>query len=186
MPLALSLAFVIGRFSVEQQPTSAAAGADPAHRAPRAASATAAWPQWLTGTPSPAAAPQSGAEQVEAASAGAGERAGRRASGLRTPVSPEVAARVNEEASANLEALRPRLVSSCWPRGGLPNGRARTTLTYQVTFNPEGREIARGILDDRKAPAGEFGQCLRRLEGTSLSVSPPGTYVTLKVPVTYP
>jgi hypothetical protein len=93
---------------------------------------------------------------------------------------------VQEEARAELERMREHVVSRCWPRGGLRGGRRQTTLTYNVTFDPTGREVARGVLEDRRAPAGEFGRCLRRLEGTSLSVAPPGTFVSLRLPVTYP
>jgi hypothetical protein len=82
--------------------------------------------------------------------------------------------------------MRPLFVSRCWPRGGLGGGRREATVTYDLTFDPGGREIARGMLEDRRAPAGEFGRCLRQLENTSLAVSPPGSFVTLRVPVTYP
>jgi hypothetical protein len=105
---------------------------------------------------------------------------------LRTPLSPEAQARVHDDAYSEIERTREHVVARCWPRDGLPGGRRQTTVTYNVTFDPAGREIARGVLEDRRAPAGEFGRCLRRLEGTSLSVEPPGTFVTLRLPVTYP
>jgi hypothetical protein len=104
----------------------------------------------------------------------------------RTPLSPETRARVHEEASSEIERTREHVVARCWPRDGLPGGRRETTVTYNVTFDPAGREIARGVQEDRRAPAGEFGRCLRRLGGAPLSVPPPGTFVTLKLPVTYP
>jgi hypothetical protein len=97
-----------------------------------------------------------------------------------------VAARVREEAVAQLEELRPHAVSSCWPREKLAKGPARTTLTYHVTFDPDGREIARGIADDRHAPAAGFASCVQRLRDNSLSVSRTGTYVSLRLPVSYP
>jgi hypothetical protein len=105
---------------------------------------------------------------------------------LRTPLSPEARELVADDARAGIERLREQVVSRCWPRDGLPGGRRQATVTYHVTFDPSGREIARGLLEDRRAPAGEFGRCLRRLAGAPLSVSPPGTFVTLKLPVTYP
>jgi hypothetical protein len=97
----------------------------------------------------------------------------------------EVEARVHHEVRAAIERLRPQVVARCWPSDGLPGGRRETTVTYDVTFDPAGREVARGVLAEGEAPAA-FGECLRRLETTSLSVSPTGNYVSLRFPVTYP
>jgi hypothetical protein len=85
-----------------------------------------------------------------------------------------------------VEEQRREVVSSCWPREGLPRGQRSATVTYNVTFDPQGREVARGIGQDRRAPAGEFGKCLAQLQTTPFSISPPGRYVTLRVPVAYP
>lgn len=183
-PAAVALAFVVGRWTVAPS----AAGGPPG-------------PQRVASSPRPAgdrspsiatlfAATLRGAETASTAQPvdgrqGAEERVEARPARLRTPLPPEVQTRVREEAYAGLERLRPYVVERCWPRDGLSGGRSQTTLTYNVTFNPEGREVARGIIDDRRAPSGAFGRCLRRLGGTALAISPPGTYVTLKLPVTY-
>jgi len=53
-------------------------------------------------------------------------------------------------------------------------------------FDAQGREIGRGIGSDRAAPSGEFGKCLRKLEGTTFSIPPPGMQVSVSVPVTFP
>jgi hypothetical protein len=90
------------------------------------------------------------------------------------------------EVLTHVEQQRKRVVSSCWPKEGLPKGQRSATVTYSLTFNPEGREVGRGIVQDRRAPAGKFARCLGLLRGTAFSISPPGTYVTLKVPVAYP
>lgn len=182
------LAFVVGRWTVAAPDV----GSAPGQRGGAPASAPtgardrppASVATLFAGTV--LAAQAAAAAQVPSASPEAAESAGEETRAqLRRPLAPEVEARVHEEARAGLERLRQQVVERCWPRDGLPGGRRQTTVTYNVTFDPTGREIARGILDDRRSPAGAFGGCLRRLEGTSLSVSPTGSYVTLRLPVTY-
>jgi hypothetical protein len=86
----------------------------------------------------------------------------------------------------HVEEQRKRVVSTCWPREGPPRGQRSTTVTYNVTFDAEGREVGRGLVEDRRTPGGKFGKCLGRLTGMPFSISPPGTYVTLRIPVSYP
>jgi hypothetical protein len=95
-------------------------------------------------------------------------------------------AQYRAEVETHVEQQRRRVISTCWPKDGLPRGHRSTTVTYNVTFNPAGREVARGIVQDRRAPAGKFGKCLGQLHEAPFSISPPGTYVTLRIPVTYP
>jgi hypothetical protein len=181
-PALLALAFVLGRSTVDASPAS---GAPPRERPPAPARRGATLEAMAPRVPAaPPAAPIAPAVTAETPAEAEGARA--RASRLRTPLSPEAQARVNDDARAAIERARPHVVARCWPRDGLPGGRRRTTITYNVTFDPDGHEIGRGMLDDRRAPAGEFGKCLRRLPDAPLSVSPPGTFVTLRLPVTYP
>ena len=93
---------------------------------------------------------------------------------------------MTEATKHEIEKLRPYIVSRCWPAGGLAGGQTSAKLTFQITFDEKGREIARGISEDRSAPAGEFGSCLAKLEGMTLSIEPPGTNVGVSVPVTFP
>jgi hypothetical protein len=179
---AASLAFVAGRVSggpKAERAGSTDRGTPAGGREPWAAPAGAA-PS--ASAPAPVLAAPSAAPNQR----GEGTPSPRSATSLRGAAPPEVVARAREDAVAAIEAQRRQVVASCWPRGGLSNGRARTTLTYHVTFDREGREVARGLMDDRSAPAGEFARCLRRLPNSSLSVSRTGTYVTMKLPVTYP
>lgn len=101
-------------------------------------------------------------------------------------VEREVVVRATEDARAQLESLRPALVARCWPEGGLGNGRSRASVTFHVSFDREGREIARGIGEDRRSPAGPFARCLRTLPLGSLAVAPPGTPVGVKVALSFP
>jgi hypothetical protein len=98
----------------------------------------------------------------------------------------ELATRVREEAKAQFETYRNEIVSQCWPEKGLPRGARTAKLTINVTFDAQGHEIARGISEDRRAPAGEFGRCVRSLSGITLGVSPPGSNVAVSIPVSYP
>jgi hypothetical protein len=98
---------------------------------------------------------------------------------------PEILTRVTEETKARIETLRPQMISRCWPSGGLRGGRASARLTFNVAFDAQGREVMRGVSEDRRAPAGEFARCVREMEGT-MTVSAPGTNVTVSVPMTFP
>jgi hypothetical protein len=166
--VALALAFGAGRLTSEPHtpPPLPAAPEMPREPAP----APVDWPATLAPAPRAAAPAEATAP----------------AASYHAPLPPDRMAEYRAEVVTRVEEQRPRVVSTCWPREGLPNGRRSATVTYNVTFNPAGREVARGISQDRRAPAGTFGKCLGQLQGTQLSISPPGTYVTLRVPVTYP
>ena len=93
---------------------------------------------------------------------------------------------VAKEATAGIDSLRSYIVSSCWPASA--TGLATAKLTFNLTFDVQGREIARGIVEARKAsaPAREFSRCVRRLEGTTLAIAPPGANVGVSIPVAFP
>jgi hypothetical protein len=93
---------------------------------------------------------------------------------------------VTEETKAKFETLRAHIVSRCWRSGGFRGGPSSTNLTFSVAFDAQGHEIARGITEDRSAPAAEFVGCLRGLEGTTLSIAPPGANVGVTVQMTFP
>ncbi len=56
---------------------------------------------------------------------------------------------------AKLETLRGYIAESCWI--GSAAQRASAKLTSNPTFDAQGREIARGISEDGRAPARELG-----------------------------
>jgi hypothetical protein len=182
VPAIVAVAFVLGRGTIDPPARVTARHEDGSARESRIAarerSSSRGGPSYAGYAA--AATPQGGAVNGE------GSTAAPAPSQIRKPLAPEVQARVHHEVRAEIERLRPQVVARCWPSEGLPGGRRETTVTYDVTFDPQGREIARGVHDDRKAPAGKFGQCLRQLGGTSLSVSPTGTYHSLRLPITYP
>jgi hypothetical protein len=90
------------------------------------------------------------------------------------------------ETRQQLEAAKRDLVDRCWPAKGLPGGRTSARVTFSVAYDAYGREVGRGISDDRRAPSGELGRCLSRLPLGSLRVSPPGSSVGVKVALNLP
>ena len=98
----------------------------------------------------------------------------------------ELHGRVTQEAKAQLDTYRNEIVSRCWPANGLPRGARTARLTVNATFDAQGHEIARGISEDRRAPAGEFARCVRNLGGIRLGVAPPGSSVAISIPMSYP
>jgi hypothetical protein len=99
---------------------------------------------------------------------------------------PAMVAQATAEASAFLEASRAELNARCWPRDGLASGRPSTLVTFNVTFDPRGREIARGIGEDRKARAPELLRCLQKIPLGSLRISPTGANVGVRVAMRLP
>lgn len=97
-------------------------------------------------------------------------------------VTPELLNRVTSDASAQIETYRPQFVSRCTPPGGLGEG---AQVTFHVTFDAQGREIARGISENRRNRAGAFAKCMRELGGIEFSVPPPGTNVAVSVPMSF-
>jgi hypothetical protein len=59
-------------------------------------------------------------------------------------------------------------------------------FTFNLTFDGSGREIARGIGEDRRARAPEVASCLRRLPLGTLRVPAPGTRVGVRVALALP
>lgn len=166
------IAFALGRWAGDRQVAArppSAGHADPA--APDGAAA-GSWapvaPRAAAPSPAPAVAPAPAAAPSE-------ERRAR----------AETVARATEELSRSLEAARAGLAERCVPearRAGGPPAR----VTFNITFDAAGREIARGISDDRRAPAPEVARCLRKLPMGALRVSAPGASVGVRVAMTLP
>jgi hypothetical protein len=104
----------------------------------------------------------------------------------RPAASPEVVGLATEGARGQLESARASLVSQCWPGGPLGRGPEKTRLTFHLTFDAAGREVARGIAEDRGAPAGAFASCLRRLPAGTLTIPAPGARVGVRVAMSFP
>lgn len=90
------------------------------------------------------------------------------------------------ETRTQLEASKRDLVDKCWPAKGLPGGRTRTRVTFSVAYDAYGREVGRGISEDRRSPTGDLRKCLARLPMGTLRVSPPGSSVGVNVALNLP
>lgn len=99
------------------------------------------------------------------------------------PSRAEVEARAAADATVALEARRDRFVAAC---GGVDAGAVSQELTFSLAFDSQGREVGRGISDDRRAPANPVPECLRKLRDTPLKIEPPGEPVSVVVPFRFP
>jgi hypothetical protein len=91
-------------------------------------------------------------------------------------------------ARTRLERLRDEVIAPCLPRADAPDARRGTNVTFSLTFDARGREIARGVTADRRTPPDRaLAGCLRRLPRVgSITIPPPGSTVGVKVAMTLP
>jgi hypothetical protein len=114
--------------------------------------------------------------------------------GPAVPVMPNVAppsapaAKVNTErfAAALLEYHRPELVKRCWEpsRAAAPEP-PQTRMTIDVTFGPDGAQLARGFLEERGASRPEVTACVQQALPV-LRIPPQGVSVRVALPLTLP
>jgi hypothetical protein len=126
----------------------------------------------------PAAAPPAGPPQRPAAPAGAGLAP--------PPVSSGLRAQVQAAAAAALEQKRAELVQACWEPSFKKSAEPpQAKYIYNMTFDPAGKEIARGISEVRGMERSDTGQCLRSMP-LDLRVPPPGAHVGVHVELMLP
>jgi hypothetical protein len=99
---------------------------------------------------------------------------------------PQLVERVAAEVTRKLEESRSELIERCVPARRLVHGDPGARFTFNVTFDASGREIARGIGEDRRLRAPEVASCLRKLPIGSLRVSAPGATVGVRVAMHLP
>lgn len=134
-------------------------------------------------SPSPQLAPGA----PGAAAPGQAEAPGQ-AAALAAPAGPtdELKQKVARHATEALEAKRKDLVKECWAPAAKANPEpALARYSFNVTFDAEGTEIARGISDVRGFERPDVGQCLRQ-QPLGLRIPPPGVSVMVDVPFTLP
>lgn len=109
--------------------------------------------------------------------------------GLSGPaVSPEVQAAVEKAATAALaEEKKAVFIPKCWqPALKEKPQPAVAKFSLDMTFDPQGTEITRGLSEDRSAPRPDVANCLRTLP-MSLRVSPPPPVpVRVQLPLEFP
>lgn len=111
-----------------------------------------------------------------------------------TPPSPSATADASARSKATIdsdvaqaiEKLKQRTVKECWlPLKGQPGLPAKVKFVYSGSFDPTGKEVARGISEDREANAPKVSACLRSFS-MELTIPAPGQYVNVNVPFEVP
>jgi hypothetical protein len=99
-------------------------------------------------------------------------------------VSAETLARVEQDASAELEKAKREFVDVYWKQmaGQWPSS---ATFTYNLSFDPDGHEIARGV-SDGEGVAPEISESIKEGLSSPIKVAPPGRYVGVSLVLTVP
>ena len=104
------------------------------------------------------------------------------------PLEPPAAPRdeVARRASAALEAQRALLVERCWkPAVAKVPEPTSTKLTLSLSFDAEGLQIGRGVVEDRATSRADVTACvLSTLQ--PLSIPPPGAGAFIEIPFSLP
>lgn len=97
--------------------------------------------------------------------------------------SPPTVKQLRQHAQRALEAEKPRFVERCWtPSAGGPD---QIKLVFELLFDPEGREIGRGVTEVRDMARPDVADCVRGLP-LGLTIPPPGRPVELRVALLLP
>lgn len=89
-------------------------------------------------------------------------------------------------AEAIAEMKKTVFLPKCWqPSVAKAADPPKVKFVYEVTFNPEGAQIARGINEDRAGYRQDVSACLNALP-MDLKIPPPGTNVRVSLPLELP
>ncbi|WP_437293240.1 hypothetical protein [Sorangium sp. So ce426] len=140
--------------------------------------------------PSPSAGAASAAgSAARAAGAGAPARAAGPDAPARhvQPPAPSAArGEVATQAARALEAHRPALIERCYkPAVAAQPAPRGVKYVFNLTFDAQGRQLARGIIEDREASRPEVTACLVDAL-PPVAVAPPGANVRVDVPFSLP
>lgn len=86
-----------------------------------------------------------------------------------------------QQVGAAIDASRPGLQDACPQKPGKTLDR----FVLIISFNADGQEIGRGIADMQGNQHPDLGGCLIRAL-PNLTIPPPGNYVTVEAPFSYP
>jgi hypothetical protein len=96
-------------------------------------------------------------------------------------VTDELKSTVAKQAAKALEAEREELVKACWePAVKASPEPPKAKYIYNVSFDADGKEIARGVSETREMSRSDVAQCLRD-RPLSLRIPPPGVNVGVDV-----
>ena len=93
---------------------------------------------------------------------------------------------VARQAARALDAHRPALIERCYkPAVAAQPGPRGVRYVFNLTFDAQGRQIARGIIEDHEASRPEVTACLVAAL-PPVAVAPPGANVRVDVPFSLP
>lgn len=93
---------------------------------------------------------------------------------------------IDADVAKAIAALAQRTSKECYaPLKGQPGTPAKVKFVYSGSFDPTGKEVARGISEDREANSPMVAACLRAFK-MDLEIPAPGQYVNVNVPFEVP
>lgn len=107
------------------------------------------------------------------------------------PISPPPAPPVSRDAVAAavakaLDAMRADLLAKCWePHVRAHPGAKPFKIRVNVSLGPDGKQVARGISEDRRNDRSNVGMCLTQ-SMPAIEIAPPGGPVFVEVPFSLP
>lgn len=102
------------------------------------------------------------------------------------PVSPGVVTKATEDATKALEKAKTQLTESCWKPAlaASPEPKSARYL-FNLSFDAQGHELARGVTELRDASRADVGQCLRA-QPLGLEIPAPGAIIAVSIAVEFP
>jgi hypothetical protein len=93
---------------------------------------------------------------------------------------------VTRQASEALSYQRTRLRDVCYRPAVLAGGAQLSAVwTVNVTFDAQGNQLARGLVEQRGTSTPELTQCMGK-EIQPLTVPPPGATIMVEIPLAFP
>jgi hypothetical protein len=100
------------------------------------------------------------------------------------PVTPQET--VIQQATQALEAQRAELLRLCWtPAVQKTPEPSKAVFRYNMSFDPQGRQVSLGISEIRGESRTDVAQCLRS-RPVSLRIPPPGAFANVDVMLAFP
>lgn len=94
--------------------------------------------------------------------------------------------KIEGELARAIAAQKKHLVEKCWaPSAKESPEPARAKYTVVITFDGQGKQITRSILESRSTPRAGIIQCMQR-EMTTVTVSAPGATTEVESPLELP
>jgi len=98
------------------------------------------------------------------------------------PPDRDVLRALEMQAVGQLEAERAALDAACWTGPRMPS-----RYDVEIAIDARGREIGRSVSERRDQPSrADVAACVRTVPVQPISVAPPGTPVTLTIPLVLP